>query len=69
MVLIDVVRKEGPFSPPPKKVFNPLTHTEVRLLSRNDIALNDVSPESIVHTAVLMEEIDFVRESQLKPAL
>ena len=48
----------------PKKLFNPLLHSEFKLITLEEIAyaLRDVSPNSIIHTAVPREEIDFVRE-------
>ena len=48
----------------PKKLFNPLLHSEFKLITLEEIAyaLKDVSPNSIIHTAVPREEIDFVRE-------
>ena len=48
----------------PKKLFNPLLHSEFKLITLEEIAyaLKDVSPNSIIHTAVPREDIDFVRE-------
>ena len=48
----------------PKKNFNPLSENNKKLLDLNDIAsaLETVSPNSIIHTAVAQPEIDFICE-------
>ena len=49
----------------PKKTFNPLVDSQLKMISLQDIAkaLEGISPNSIVHSAVPKPEIDFVIES------
>ena len=53
----------------PKKNYNPLVSASVKPLPLNDIAesLKKSLPDSIVHTAVPMPKIDFIREMIDKP--
>ena len=57
-------KKKRPLVSTPKKVFNPLTDCNKKLINLNDIAeaLEEVSPNSIIHTAVAKPEVDFMRE-------
>ena len=48
----------------PKKVFNPVKDTNIKLLTLSGIAkaLEEVAPQSIIFTAVPKPKVDFVRE-------
>ena len=57
-------KKKRPLVSTSKKVFNPVKDANKKILTLSDIAkaLEDVAPQSIVHTAVPKPKVDFVRE-------
>ena len=56
--------KKRPLVASPKKRFDPLKNCDLKLLSIKDFAeaINKVSPQSMLHTAVTKPKVDFVRE-------
>ena len=56
--------KKRPLVASSKKGFNPLKNCDLKLLSIKDFpeAINKVSPQSILHTAVPNPKVDFFRE-------
>ena len=63
-------KKRKNLNGPKKRCFNPLNTDGIRTLQLADIAaaLEEISPNSIVHTAVAKDEIDFVVDSPVQAA-
>ena len=59
-----IEEKKRPLVASPKKRFAPLKNCDLKPLSIKDFAkaINKVSPQSILHTAVPKPKVDFVRE-------
>ena len=57
-------KKKGPLVASPKKRFDPLKNCNLKPLSIKDFAetIHKVSPESILHTAVPKQNVNFVKE-------